>query len=54
MMIDFYGEDITVKKMRKHLAWYIKTFPNSSKIKEKIFKLEDRDEVLNVLYEYML
>ena len=42
----------TNKEMRKHLIWYVKNLSNSSKIKEKINKIETKDEMIACLTEY--
>ena len=46
------GEDIAIKEMRKHLAWYIKSSKEASKVREKINTLNKKDEVIDCLSEY--
>ena len=43
------GENIAIKEMRKHLACYIKSMQDASKIREKINKIETRDELVKTL-----
>ena len=46
------GENIAIKEMRKHLAYYIKNLKDASKLREKINKINTKDELLNCLNEY--
>ena len=41
------GERTAVLEMRKQIAWYIKGFPNSSKIRNEVNKIEDFEELIN-------
>ena len=50
--VDYYGEEIAVPKMRKHISWYIKGLPNSTYVKDKINKIKKKDEVINTLNKY--
>jgi RNA polymerase sigma factor (sigma-70 family) len=53
MMIEYKGEHKAVKEMRKHIAYYIKGMHKSADLKDKIFKLNSKDEIINLLYEYL-
>ncbi len=46
------GENVAVKEMRKHLAYYIKNLKNASKLREKINKIDSKAELINCLNEY--
>ena len=46
------GEYIAVREMRKHICWYIKNLKESSKIREKINRIEDVNELEACLEEY--
>lgn len=46
------GEYIAIREMRKHICWYIKNLKESSKIREKINKIEDVNELITCLEEY--
>ena len=50
--VDYYGEEIAVPKMRKHISWYIKGLPNSTYVKDKVNKIKQKDEVINTLNKY--
>ncbi len=53
MLVDLRGENSGVREMRKHIAWYIKGMRNSTFIKEKVFKMTLKDEVVELLKEYV-
>ena len=46
------GENIAIKEMRKHLAYYIKNLKNASKLREKINKIDLKSELIDCLDEY--
>ena len=46
------GEYIAIREMRKHICWYIKNLKDSSTIREKINRIEQTDELVEVLEEY--
>ncbi|HHW30923.1 MAG TPA: tRNA dihydrouridine synthase DusB [Clostridiaceae bacterium] len=52
MLVDLKGEYIGTCEMRKHIAWYIKGMQNSAKIKEKVFRLNSKDAIIELLREY--
>lgn len=43
------GQNVAVKEMRKHLACYVKSIKDASRIREKINKIETRDELVETL-----
>lgn len=49
---DFYGEKQAVPLMRKHIAWYIKGMPYSTKVKNKVNQIFDKNELISLLREY--
>ena len=51
MLCEYKGERTAVLEMRKQIAWYIKGFPNSSKIRNDINKIEDLQELMNKINE---
>ncbi|RCX11251.1 tRNA-U20-dihydrouridine synthase [Anaerobacterium chartisolvens] len=54
MLVALKGEHIGVCEMRKHIAWYIKGMRNSTYVREKIFRLTSKEEIICLLREYML
>lgn len=49
LTISLKGEEVGVREMRKHLAWYLKGLPRTSSLKDAIFKARTRVEVVNLL-----
>lgn len=43
------GENIAIKEMRKHLACYVKSLKNASKMREEINKIETEQQLLKTL-----
>ncbi len=52
LAVDFYGEKQAVPLMRKHIAWYIKGMPYSTKVKNKVNHIFDKNELISLLREY--
>lgn len=46
------GENVGIKEMRKHIAFYLKGEENASKLREKINHLETKEEVENEIRAY--
>lgn len=47
-------ERIAINEMRKNIAWYIKGFRDSNSIKDKINKINDYNEIFDILMEYKI
>ncbi len=52
LAVEEKGEYIAVREMRKHICWYIKNLKESSKIREKINRIESVQELEVCLEEY--
>lgn len=48
------GEHIGVREMRKHINWYIKGMKNASQLKNQVNKIETKEEMIEVLLDYLL
>lgn len=46
------GEDVGIKELRKHMCAYIKNLPNSASLREKINRIEIKEELISCLTEY--
>lgn len=44
--------DIAIKELRKHIAWYTKNLKNSSEFRDKINKIEEKEDLIKELEEY--
>ncbi len=51
-LIELKGEYIAIREMRNHGPWYIKGVPDAAKLREKLSKVETKDDVLKVLNDY--
>ena len=47
--ISFKGEEIGVKEMRKHIAWYLKGLHGAAALKNAVFKSDKKDEIVEIL-----
>lgn len=47
------GENVAVREMRKHLAWYLKGIKGSSRIKDVIMEETKRDEMVRILENFV-
>lgn len=52
-LIDLKGEEVAVREMRKHAAWYLKGLRGNGKIRDQINQFKTRDDVANSLYKYV-
>lgn len=46
------GEEVGIKELRKHMCAYIKNLPNSASLREKINRIDVKDELISCLTEY--
>ncbi|MCX7922006.1 MAG: tRNA dihydrouridine synthase DusB [Clostridia bacterium] len=53
MLVELKGERTGVCEMRKHIAWYVKGMRNSTYVKEKVFRITEKDEIISVLEEFL-
>ena len=53
MMIDFKGEYIGVREMRKHVAWYTSRFSRAAKLREKVNHTETYEDLEELLQNYL-
>ncbi len=52
LAVEAKGEEIAIKEMRKHLSAYIKGMPKSAEAREKINKIEGKNELEEYIKEY--
>lgn len=52
MVCQIKGENVGVKEMRKHLAWYIKGMKNSSEVRNRINTINTPLELIELLKDY--
>jgi nifR3 family TIM-barrel protein len=51
-LIELKGEHVALREMRNHAPWYIKGIPGASKLRERLSKIETREDVVFLLNEY--
>ena len=51
--IEQKGEYVAIREMRKHISGYTKNLPNSSKFREEMNKIEDKEELIKYITEYL-
>ncbi|MBC5638434.1 tRNA dihydrouridine synthase DusB [Ornithinibacillus sp. BX22] len=52
-LIKLKGEKVAIMEMRKHAAWYLKDIEGNGKARKQINKAETRDELVNILLEFV-
>ena len=50
--IEEKGERVGINELRKHLSAYIKNMPDATSIREKINKIDTKEELITCLKEY--
>lgn len=50
-LLDFKGEYIGIREMRKHAAWYTAGFPHSSQLRGRLNEIETMRQLRELLYE---
>lgn len=53
MLVEFKGEYIGIREMRKHIAWYTKGLLNSSNLRNEINLVDSLDKMIFLLNEYI-
>ena len=52
LLLKLKGEYTGTREIRKHMSWYVKGLKNSSVIRDKINKVESKEEFQRILTEY--
>lgn len=52
-LIKIKDEKVAILEMRSHASWYLKKVPNTSNLKQQIFKVKTIDEFRKVIRNYM-
>jgi nifR3 family TIM-barrel protein len=53
LQIEFKGEYIGIREMRKHVAWYTTGYPKSSKLRNRVNEIENMKELEDLMKEYL-
>lgn len=52
-LIELKGEDVAVREMRKHAAWYLKGLPQTGSVRNEINQMTTRDDMSKLLFGYV-
>lgn len=50
--LKYKREDLVITQMRKHITWYTKGLKNSSKLRQEINMLNNKDQIFDLLNKY--
>ena len=53
LQLQYKGEYLGIREMRKHVAWYTKGLPGSAKLREEINRVESYAELEDLLYRQL-
>lgn len=53
LLIDCKGEYVGIREMRKHIAWYIKGYKNSARIRDDVNRINTAEEMKTILNDYL-
>ena len=49
LQLEYKGDYLGIREMRKHVAWYTKGIPGAARLREKINRVESYEELENLL-----
>ena len=53
LLLEMKPYKVALLEIRSHAAWYLKGLPNTKELKEKIFKINNEKELINLLDDYI-
>jgi tRNA-dihydrouridine synthase B len=53
MLVQYKGEKIAIREMRKHIAWYTKGLKKATILRRETNKLESQSQVISLLSDYL-
>lgn len=53
MLVEYKGEYIGVREMRKHIAWYVAGLPHATVIRNDVNKVENYEELKELIYRVL-
>jgi tRNA-dihydrouridine synthase len=53
LLIEYKGEYIGMREMRKHVAWYTSGYPRSAKLRNRINEIETMGDLESLMEEYL-
>lgn len=52
MSVSFFGKEAGLRKFRKHLLWYTKGLKGSSRFREMVVRINEKESLLTMVYDY--
>lgn len=52
LSVEYKGEFVGIREMRKHVAWYTTGFPGSARLRNRVNEIENMDDLRRLLEEY--
>ncbi len=52
LSVEYKGEFIGIREMRKHVAWYTTGYPGSAKLRNRVNEIENMEDLRQLLEEY--
>ncbi len=52
LSVDYKGEFIGIREMRKHVAWYTTGYPGSARLRNRVNEIENMEDLKRLLEEY--
>ena len=52
LSVEYKGEFIGIREMRKHVAWYTTGYPSSAKLRNRVNEIENMEDLRQLLKEY--
>jgi tRNA-dihydrouridine synthase B len=52
LLVEYKGEYIGIREMRKHVAWYTTGYPGSAKLRNRVNEIENMDDLRRLLEDY--
>jgi nifR3 family TIM-barrel protein len=53
LAVKYKNEEVAIKEMRKHIAWYFKGLPHAAKMRDTVNKVNTLKELEEMLYNYI-
>ena len=54
LSVEYKGEYIGIREMRKHVAWYTTGYPGSAKLRNRVNEIENMDDLYHLLEDYQI
>ena len=52
LQVNYLGESIGIKEMRKYMSYYLKNMPNATQMRQRINNIQTKQELQNCIITY--